>query len=263
MIVLLPSSSSDEIMENASVDPDTVEDVEDIWVFGYGSILWKPGFSYESRRVGFVDGYSRHFWQGSITHRGTPQSPGRVVTLVQRFGSRTWGMAYHVVGRLQVRACLEHLGLRECRLGGYRLQRVTFNEPPTSRLSALVFIASPCNHLYLGPAAVDNLARQVVKCGGVSGSNAEYVTRLADFVRRQIPHDDDPELFQLDAQVRQLLASEATHASSFIGCHHHHSSAVTDSLAASSTAVAEHCDIAARDIADRRPSLVVSVLAAG
>jgi len=83
-------------------------------------------------------------------------------------------MAYHVVGGRQVRACLEHLGLRECHLGGYSVHRVTFTDTESSpgsslssdgggvaHLEALVFIASPCNHLYLGPAAVDDLARQV------------------------------------------------------------------------------------------------------
>jgi len=69
-----------------------------------------------------------------------------------------------------VRACLQRLGLRECRLGGYNLHQVTFtaadtqchdSSTQTQRLPALVFIASPGNHLYLGPAAVDDLARQV------------------------------------------------------------------------------------------------------
>ena len=74
-------------------------------------------------------------------------------------------MAYHVVGSAMVRTCLERLGLRECHLGGYNLHRVTFTGSHSShseRLTALVFIASPSNHLYLGPATVDQLARQVM-----------------------------------------------------------------------------------------------------
>ena len=73
-------------------------------------------------------------------------------------------MAYHVVGSEMVRTCLERLGLRECHLGGYNLHQVTFTDTGSSQtehLKALVFIASAGNHLYLGPATVDELARQV------------------------------------------------------------------------------------------------------
>ena len=51
-----------------------IKEASSIWVFGYGSLVWRPGFEFHSKHIGFIEGFTRRFWQGNVTHRGTPSS---------------------------------------------------------------------------------------------------------------------------------------------------------------------------------------------
>ncbi len=80
----------------------------EVWLFGYGSLIWKADFDYIERRPARIHGWARRFWQGSHDHRGTPQAPGRVVTLIPDPDAHCAGMAYLITPEV-----FDHLDHRE------------------------------------------------------------------------------------------------------------------------------------------------------
>uniref|UniRef100_A0A3Q3W0L9 Gamma-glutamylcyclotransferase n=1 Tax=Mola mola TaxID=94237 RepID=A0A3Q3W0L9_MOLML len=169
-----------------------------LWIFGYGSLVWKPDFPYKRSKVGHITGYKRRFWHGDDFHRG--DKPGRVVTLVEDSEVCTWGVAYEVTDS-QIEGSLQYLHTREVILGGYIMETVEFfpKEESQEPLLALVYIATSDNPIYLGPAADKEIAHQIVACRGKSGHNIEYLVRLAEFMRLHCPEVEDEHLFSIEA----------------------------------------------------------------
>lgn len=168
------------------------------WVFGYGSLVWRPAFDHLERVPGFIRDFSRRFWQGSPDHRGVPHAPGRVVTLVPEPGAVCWGMAYRVASHLWS-PVLNRLDERES--GGFeRLEvEVGFADPRRPPAPGLVYVAAEDNPNFLGPAPLVDMAGQVRRSRGKSGTNAEYVLRLAGALRQLGAEDEH--VFALAAEL--------------------------------------------------------------
>ena len=147
------------------------------WLFGYGSLIWRADFPYHERRPAAIRGWARRFWQGSHDHRGTPDSPGRVVTLVPHSGTLCAGVAYQVAGDV-----FEHLDHRE--KNGYERVAVDIQldgESSSGRclVRGVTYIAPPGNEAFLGPADPEQIAAHIARSSGPSGSNADYLLELA------------------------------------------------------------------------------------
>lgn len=167
---------------------------EQFWVFGYGSLIYKVDFPYQEREVATLRGWERRFWQGSQDHRGTPEAPGRVVTLVRSPSVLCRGVAYCVD-----ESVFEHLDHRE--KNGYEKHRSRlYLERRETSVTGTFYIAAADNPAYLGGGNDRDLARHIAASHGPSGSNAEYLLRLADALRDLGERDS-----HVEALERELL----------------------------------------------------------
>lgn len=180
-----------------------------LWIFGYGSLIWNPGFEYEHEAKARLPGYSRRFYQGNTTYRGTIDQPGRVVTIVEDDQEDTYGLAFKVQGWSQVTAALDHLHYREIR-SGYAFRVVTLELFDTHEtVQALTCIALKENALFMAPSTsvqeLKLMAFQIATAHGKGGPNHEYLSKLAESMRRLFPHAWDDHLFQLENLMLQFL----------------------------------------------------------
>eukprot|EP00002_Diphylleia_rotans_P011307 TRINITY_DN2232_c0_g1_i1.p1 TRINITY_DN2232_c0_g1~~TRINITY_DN2232_c0_g1_i1.p1 ORF type:complete len:247 (-),score=39.49 TRINITY_DN2232_c0_g1_i1:142-882(-) len=191
---------------------------EDWWmhIFGYGSLVWRPAFPFERMCFGYIKGWRRRFWQGSIDHRGVPGSPGLVVTLLpddetfpedEKYPDEepiVWGVVFSV---LETKAAwtLDYLDFRE-RTGYIRTQVDVFgpesSEEPIVR-GAILYAAGPDNEHYTGPASADAMARTIAYSVGASGPNTEYLFKLVEALR--VMNIYDPHCEDLYRRTHDIL----------------------------------------------------------
>lgn len=166
-----------------------------VWLFGYGSLIFKADFPYIERRPARIANWTRRFWQGSHDHRGTETAPGRVATLVAQQGAICGGMAYLITPEV-----FAHLDHRE--KNGYLRLAIDIMFEDGSSEEGLVYIASEDNAAFLGEAPELDIARQIAVSRGPSGANRDYLIDLAHALREM--GLDDPHVFEIEQHLMRM-----------------------------------------------------------
>jgi glutathione-specific gamma-glutamylcyclotransferase len=170
-------------------------DVDDFWVFAYGSLMWRPGFPFAERRTARVHGYHRALRVVSWRHRGTAERPGLVLGLDR--GGACLGRAYRVEAA-EVDAVVAYLDEREMDNDVYLAMGLQARLDDGRRIKAYGFIVNRDHFQYAGDIGLDETVALVLQGQGESGA-------CLDYVRSTVTHLD--ELGIGDGPLHQILAA--------------------------------------------------------
>ncbi len=146
----------------------------DLWVFGYGSLMWRPGFDYVEEVPAQLIGEHRALCVLSHIHRGTPEHPGLVLGLDR--GGACMGTAFRVA-EADRNNTLIYLRQREQVTGVYRevMRPVWIDSDARRRVRALTYVVDRSHPQYTGRLSIEEQFRRVVSSHGKSGANRDYV----------------------------------------------------------------------------------------
>lgn len=149
----------------------------DLWVFGYGSLMWSPCFDYRHKALGRAHGYHRALCILSTRYRGTQNKPGLVMGLCR--GGSCWGMAYRIDAP-RLRRALARLWYREMPRRVYQPRLILVRLASGREVRALAFVADPSHPAYVRELDLHGRARLVAQGIGVRGPCVDYIRNTLD-----------------------------------------------------------------------------------
>jgi cation transport protein ChaC len=188
---------------SAEIQSETELSKADLWVFGYGSLMWRPGFEFVEQVPARLIGEHRALCVYSFDHRGTPEKPGLVLGLDR--GGACRGIAFRVEAQHRL-ATIDYLRAREQTTNVYRevMRSVWLDNEARERVSALTYVVDRGHVQYAGRLSLAEQLRHVREGHGRSGNNRDYVLATVKSIEAQGFRD---------AQLHQLammLHGEAT-----------------------------------------------------
>jgi Uncharacterized protein involved in cation transport len=187
--------SSDHVADHALVR-------EGFWVFGYGSLMWNPGFEFAERHPAVLMDYARSFCMWSIHHRGSPEVPGLVLALDAEPGAACHGLAFRIGPEVAAQA-LADLRDRELVSSAYLERVVTLRLSDGRDVAALAYVVDPEHVQYTGPLSLERQAEVIAGACGRRGPNCDYLFSTAEHLAEL--GMEDIELTQLSDMVRRRL----------------------------------------------------------
>lgn len=145
-----------------------------LWVFGYGSLLWNPGFEVAETVPARLTGYTRSFCMWSIHHRGTVETPGLVLALDEQRGAVCDGLALRAVEGTED-AALAYLRERELVSAAYLEKTLPIVLTDGRRLDAVTYVIDPQHSQYTGEMALARQADVIAHAVGGRGPNRDYL----------------------------------------------------------------------------------------
>jgi cation transport protein ChaC len=186
--------------------PVGVWNMQEFWVFGYGSLMWRPGFAYRERRHALLRGLHRQLCIYSHVHRGSPERPGLVMGLDR--GGACRGIAYCIEERYWADT-ITYLRAREQVTGVYieSLRKICLLGEEPRDVEALAYVVDRAHAQYAGRLSLDEQLRHVREASGQSGRCIDYVRSTAEHLAEMGITDS-----RLEALVRALDGDPATAA---------------------------------------------------
>lgn len=174
-----------------------------MWVFGYGSLLWNPGFEVAQSALATLEGYARSFCMRSIHHRGTEEAPGLVLALDEAADALCNGVALRVAPGTE-EATLAYLRERELISSAYLERMLDVTLGTGQAVSAVTYVIDPDHVQYCGGLPLEEQAQIIAHAVGGRGPNSEYLFNTARHLHELGVADED-----LDWLARRVAAIRA------------------------------------------------------